>query len=217
MKKLLIGTMMASLFLLQYDVNAGESESEEVASEETSTTEDAGQTENSTDYDFVNAAMNGDLETVESLIDEVSNEETKDDAFRWAASNGHESIVSYLIEKGVNVDGQGSTGDTALMYAAGANNLEMVKVLIEKGANVNIENEDGNTVVFVAAYKNNLEMVKYVVEHGADVNKVNNNGYTAASYATDEEISNYLKEKTDPNADNSESSDEESSGEEDSE
>ena len=74
--------------------------------------------------DLIEAVKAGDEETVRRLIDAGSDIKERDDygrtALMFAAANGHETIVSLLIEKGgVKLcEARNNGGGTALMAAA---------------------------------------------------------------------------------------------------
>ena len=66
-------------------------------------------------------------------------------ALMWAAKNGHDSLVKYLILQGVNINHQNTNGWTALHFAAHSNHIQCGILLAEAGADLRIVNEDSTT------------------------------------------------------------------------
>jgi hypothetical protein len=71
--------------------------------------------------------------------------------------------VSFLVEHGADIDGQGSSGSngrgfTALMLAAANNDFDRVKYLVGRGANVNLRHNDGSTAASRAYDKGYIEI-----------------------------------------------------------
>jgi len=57
-----------------------------------------------------------------------------------ACINGNETIVKYLVQKGVDVNKENGRGETPLFLACEKGNEQIVKYLVEHGANINKEN-----------------------------------------------------------------------------
>lgn len=58
-------------------------------------------------------------------------------ALMGAAQEGEVNCLSYLTEKGANVNTQNEDGNTALMYAAQGGKTECLEILMAKGAHLN--------------------------------------------------------------------------------
>jgi ankyrin repeat protein len=89
-----------------------------------------------------------------------------------AARSGHTKVLSFLIEKGGNVNvpnegGRGAGGESPLHWASTA---EVVDLLIAKGADPASPGAAGQTPLASAASRNRPAAVKALVRHGADVN-----------------------------------------------
>ena len=56
-----------------------------------------------------------------------------------AAQEGEVNCLSYLTEKGANVNTQNEDGNTALIYAAQGGKTECLEILMAKGANLNTQ------------------------------------------------------------------------------
>ena len=60
-----------------------------------------------------------------------------------AVSGNHEAIVSYLIEKGADVNYEITGDETPLIKACERGNLGLTKLSVANGANVNLSSRDG--------------------------------------------------------------------------
>jgi len=68
----------------------------------------------------------------------------------FAAQNGHDAIVSYLLDHKANVDLENNEGYTALLLAAQAARLNTVKMLLKAGANFYAKNKQGASALILA-------------------------------------------------------------------
>ncbi|CBY33540.1 unnamed protein product, partial [Oikopleura dioica] len=91
-----------------------------------------------------------------------------------AAYNGHEDIVTLLINHGVDINAKSSTGNTALMYACCRGHETIVHNLLCAGANTEIFNENGHTPLMEAASGAHVNCAKLLVCHGAEINCASN-------------------------------------------
>ncbi len=135
---------------------------------------------------LLEAANEGNLATVESLLANGTNVDEKNKHGRTAlivaAYMGHLEIVKLLIANGADVDEQDKYGYTALMWAAQNNNLEIVKLLIANEAKVDEQSKYGYTALMIATLKGHSEIFKFLVSNGADIN--HHNGWSALDLAT---------------------------------
>ena len=80
-------------------------------------------------------------------------------------ASGHQAIVKFLLEKGVDVNAPSDHFSNALHTAIHFNDGEaMVKVLLKNGAIVNAD------VLHAANFWGNRAIVKMLIESGANVN-----------------------------------------------
>jgi ankyrin repeat protein len=91
---------------------------------------------------LIGAAGIGRLDVVQQLAADAAPPRLEM-ALRYAAGYGRKEIVSFLLDRGVNVDGHHNDGQTALFYAILGDHVEVVKLLLEHGARSDIMTENG--------------------------------------------------------------------------
>ena len=99
-------------------------------------------------------------------------------------------IVSYLLDKKINVNAVDNIGKTPLLnalyaYMTDKKKLEnIVEKLIQNGANVNVQDDyEHNTALHLACDQNAIEIVKILVKGGADLQVRNYEKQTAYDIA----------------------------------
>ncbi len=100
-----------------------------------------------------------------------------------AAIEGHEEVVSFLLEHDVQVDipvlGRGRrAGWTALHCAVEAGNYEVMKVLFRHQASLGAVDKYGNTPLHLAAAQQKVGIVNALLTQGAPATKENARGQT---------------------------------------
>jgi len=82
---------------------------------------------------LIEAAKNGDINSIEALLDNGENIEQKDDygwtALNWAAGQGHTDIIGKLLESGADITNVGRDKRTALQIALAAGHVESASAL----------------------------------------------------------------------------------------
>jgi uncharacterized protein len=73
--------------------------------------------------------------------------------------NGYVSMVTLLLEKGVDPNVKDSMGRTALLLAVSNGKEEVVELLLEKEADLNASNSVGRTALMLAAEKGYTSVV----------------------------------------------------------
>jgi ankyrin repeat protein len=86
-----------------------------------------------------------------------------------AVQNSHYDMISFLLEREVDVDSSDLYYDTALHHAVKQNNIEIAKLLISKNSYLNQQNKKGYTPLIMAVFKRQLAMVELLVQAGSDV------------------------------------------------
>nr|XP_022297029.1 ankyrin repeat, SAM and basic leucine zipper domain-containing protein 1-like [Crassostrea virginica] len=103
-----------------------------------------------------------------------------------SAANQEENIlqcVSYLLERGVNVNTHDRYHMSPLMYACREGRVKVVSKLLDNNANINKQDSRGWTPLSWAVSKNHQGVVKLLVERGADTQKLHCDGQTALDIA----------------------------------
>jgi len=133
--------------------------------------------------DFIQAAKNGDRETVRSYIDQHRNEpwmfdvqyssgEERTTALIESAINGHELIVDDLLNAGANIEATASNGSNALHYSAQNNRIVIMLKLFAKGADVNRQNTQNDknytALHFATMKRGNKEAIQLLLQQGAN-------------------------------------------------
>lgn len=121
---------------------------------------------------LADAAWDGEIETVKSLVEKGAQIESKDEAGRTvlalAAIQKQMEVLKFLIEKKADVNAKDDAGITALIWCARAGNVDEVNVLIAAGADLEAADADGMTATKLAALFNHVSVVQALVEGGAD-------------------------------------------------
>ena len=138
---------------------------------------------------FIEACKEGRLEEACRLLDDGAYIETRDGsdhqtAIVWAASNGHLSIVSMLLERGANINAQDDKGWTALSEASYTGHINVVEFLLKNKASTLpstgwvTETKHGNAVFWCVesafnSYNEKIEIVKLLLKHNAEPEGMN--------------------------------------------
>lgn len=136
----------------------------------------------------VDAAKNGDLQTVKTILDQDSTklnatDENKYTALHWACMRAHWDVAEYLIDKGADLNVVGGDGGTQINWAVHHDNVEIVERMVEKGAKLNIRNQWGMTELHTAIWRGCINVVEYLLDQGSDPSIKTNEGWTAMHYA----------------------------------
>jgi len=147
-----------------------------------------------TSLEFVEAAANGDLHTVEQMLETDGNllnakDREHDTAIMKAARNCNATdVVSFLLEKGANINDpeyRDTINQTPIIVAAQHGCTEIVRLLIEAGiTDINHKNDQGESALFAAAQEGHKEVVQILLDAGADINQPNSDGETALAIVT---------------------------------
>ena len=94
----------------------------------------------------------------------------RENALLAASSRGDVEIVSFLVEKGADVNKRDHADQTPLMAAAIAGHTEIVANLAASGADVNAKGAYGQTPLIFAATSGSVESARILLGWGAMVN-----------------------------------------------
>jgi hypothetical protein len=103
--------------------------------------------------DLEGAAGVGRLDSVKSFFNEdgsLKANATKaqmENGFLWACEYGRNSVIDFLLEKGVDLHTQGNTGLTGLHWAIVGGQLDTIRLLLERGASLETMNVYGGTAL----------------------------------------------------------------------
>lgn len=125
------------------------------------------------------AALEGNLVTVQRLVERGTSPDTSDQEgnslLMLASRAGHAPVVSYLLSRKAAVNARSRYGDSALLAASLKGHTVVAKILLAAGAELNPQ---GWTPLHYAAFEGRVEMVKFLLDKGADKNAVAPNDYT---------------------------------------
>lgn len=112
-----------------------------------------------------------------------------------AAMHGKMLNISYLLNKGVNIDYQSATYEysTALMVAAESNKLNIVEYLVKNGADINAINSYEYNALLCACKFDSLEVLKYLHELGSSYEITIETNYSALMVASEFKSINIVK------------------------
>lgn len=96
---------------------------------------------------------------------------------------GDVTRISFLIEKGADVNKRDAQGYTALQSAARNRRAGLISVLLAHKADANLRDVDGYTALHHAVLRNNPESVKALAERGTDLSATTPTGYTPLALA----------------------------------
>jgi ankyrin repeat protein len=104
---------------------------------------------------FLNAAYDGDLATVKSLLGKkpgLISVKDKDGntALHLASSEDHGEMVQFLLTKGASLAAKNDLGFTPLHKAVWKGRIKIVKILLAKGADVNAKTVTNATPLSIA-------------------------------------------------------------------
>ena len=145
----------------------------------------------SKEQEFWKACMNGNLEKVKELSNQIDINWGDSDGwtgFFVACLSGNKEIVEYLISHPkINVNNENNDGRTPLWRACWYGKKEIVKILLkDERVNVNKEDNDGWTPLWRACANGKEEIVKILFASGREIDttkKTNANETTAAEIA----------------------------------
>jgi uncharacterized protein len=146
---------------------------------------------------LVNAARNGDLGALRSLIQKKveinAAEPDGSTALHWASYRGDLESAELLLRAGANVNAATDLGVTPLWLASETGAVAAVRQLLEAGANPNLALLAGETPLMVAARSGFEEICELLLDKGADVNRHGSRGQTALMWAVSQKHSDVVQ------------------------
>ena len=121
---------------------------------------------------LMRAALEGQTETVKTLLESAADVNEKDDegrtALMFAVTNMHTDSAKALLEHGAEVNVTANDGSTALMLAASCGDSGIVQDLLNKGADISAKfTQTGKTALKLAREKDYTEIVQLLEAAGA--------------------------------------------------
>jgi ankyrin repeat protein len=140
---------------------------------------------------LVDAAMNGELKAVRTLVREKVDVNAKQPdgmtALHWAVQRRDLAMTNLLLEAGADFAATNRTGAKPLYLAAINGDAAVMARLIDAGEDANaILTAEGETVLMLTAYTGNPDAVKLLLDRGADANAQQFRGQTALMWAAAE-------------------------------
>uniref|UniRef100_A0A8D3B910 Ankyrin repeat, SAM and basic leucine zipper domain containing 1 n=1 Tax=Scophthalmus maximus TaxID=52904 RepID=A0A8D3B910_SCOMX len=137
------------------------------------------------------AISRGDTETVEKLLDNGMDVETRL-GFEWtplmcAVHAANYDLAKLLLDRGASANFSKNHW-TVLMVSCTASASEdkiacCIELLLSRNADLNMADRSGMTCLMLAARDGYRKVINLLVSHGADINVQDDNGYTALSIA----------------------------------
>jgi len=100
------------------------------------------------------------------------------------ARDGRTDIVSWLLDKGIDIQLLGNDKNTLLHQAVASKNVALARMLIGRGAKLEARNKGNFRPIHAAAHIGDLEMTKLLVESGAQLNVKGNTHFIIQDTAT---------------------------------
>ncbi|CAL1283652.1 unnamed protein product [Larinioides sclopetarius] len=114
--------------------------------------------------DFLWSLTNGDLEQVKDFVEnkgvDVNASIDGRLPIHYAADYGQTEVLSYLIEKGANIEAKDKHGISALLAAIWEGHTSCVKLMLEKGASKSGQTPDGVDYITAAEKPEIKELLK---------------------------------------------------------
>ncbi len=139
------------------------------------------------------AVVNGQAEMVQLLLEQGANPEAVSPeapgyaAIMLAAQAGHTAVVNLLLDAGVSVNHQHSTGQSPLILAAAGGYAGLVNLLLERGARHQLLGAGGKSALGMAARTHRWAIVVRLLDAGAEISEADREAldadhHTAAPY-----------------------------------
>ncbi|MDR0323844.1 MAG: ankyrin repeat domain-containing protein [Treponema sp.] len=97
----------------------------------------------------------------------------------YAVMNNHSGLISFLLEKNIDINIKTSSGAAALHEAVRLGNLQVINIILGSGADVNITDAKGNSPLHIGApLEVHREIINLLLSRGANPNLRDEHGET---------------------------------------
>jgi ankyrin repeat protein len=96
-----------------------------------------------------------------------------------------DDIISYFLEKGVDVNQVDKDGNTPFINAAGGKSLAVVEMMLPKVKNINALNSKGESALLSAVKSSTADVVALLLKSGADVKVMDKEGKNLVYHLVD--------------------------------
>ncbi len=133
---------------------------------------------------LLKAAHEGDVDSIQSLLDAGADLHSKDSAGRTAlhvaAFASHHEVLMALAESGADLNALENDAYDVVTIAAVANDIEVLRTVLESGASAgNVTSRYDGTALIAAAHLGHHQAVELLIEYKAPLDHVNNLAWTA--------------------------------------
>ena len=114
----------------------------------------------------------GNTKVIQLLLDSGAqqDQEAQNNALQSLAYDGKVEVISFLVDKGADVNAQGGEHGNALQAAAVNGKFEAIQLLLDKGADVNAQGGFYGNALQTAVIYGGIEATQLLLDKGADVN-----------------------------------------------
>ncbi|XP_023215585.1 protein TANC2-like [Centruroides sculpturatus] len=118
------------------------------------------------------AASKGKIDIMDVLVSKggaliTTKDENGFSALSWASMNGQIQAITWLLERGADINGTDSFGRTPLILSVTESNVEVVQMLLNNGACINHVDKNGFTAIDRAIEISNIAIVNILLKSGA--------------------------------------------------
>lgn len=138
---------------------------------------------------IVDAVKNGDVKTVEEMLDAGVDPNTKGpngmSLLEISADNGSDDVAEKLLQRGARPEESENSAFSALHLGAASFHPgagRVVDLITDRQMDINRPDESGKSALIKAIESSRLETALILIDKGAKVNIVDNNGMTARDH-----------------------------------